>query len=553
MEDRAAVCLPRTLWGWFPFLWSRQLFPGGTHQTDEPCRRSALILLLLLPGVLLYPCLTFHLFEPDESRYAEIGREMLQRGEWVVPYLQSEPYLDKPPLLYWLIEASYLLFGVKVWAARLVPALAVHACVLLVYILCRRSVGERAAFWGALALGLAPGWVSMGRLLLMDSLLSLLMTLALLSAFEAVRGERLRCGWWLVASVACGLGVLTKGPVAIVLLLPPLWLQRWLTGSGCRIGRAGALVFALILLAVTLPWYVAMSLRIPTFMRDFLWEHNVRRFVAPFAHEHGIWFYAPVLLLGLLPGTLLLVPFLRFLLSSDSECSRRRTVELSFLLLAGGWCLFFFTLSQCKLPTYIMPAFPLLTLAFGYFLVHSRWHTARLTRLLFGGVFVILALGHHVLCPWYAAYRSPVGRPEEVRRLCADPATPVVCYSRNCDSVAFELGRDDLHTYRSKEIDGLRTLVRQEPRTVILCTHRHSLRGLHQLLPPDVGIIEEAHFGLQPIPGVPPQVMKLLVRLMGETALGLCDIAVVEPGWKHPEWPQRTIIPGPVEMSEDDH
>ena len=552
MEDRAAVRLPRTLWGWFPFVWSRQLFPGGTHRAVEPCRRWALLLLVILPGVLLYPCLTFHLFEPDESRYAEIGREMLARGEWVVPYLQSEPYLDKPPLLYWLIEASYLLFGVKVWAARLVPALSVHACVLLLYVLGRRSVGERAAFWGALALGLAPGWVSMGRLLLMDSLLSLLTTLALLSAFEAVRGERLRWGWWLVASVACGLGVLTKGPVALVLLLPPLWLQRWLTCSGCRIGRAGAFVFALVLLAVTLPWYVAMSLRIPSFVRDFLWEHNVRRFLAPFAHEHGMWFYAPVLMLGLLPGTLLLVPFLRFLLSSDAECSRRRTVELSFLLLSGGWCLFFFTLSQCKLPTYIMPAFPLLTLAFGYFLVHSRWQTARLPRVMLGSAFVLLVVGHHVLCPWYAAYRSPVGRPDDVRRLCADPATPVVCYSRNCDSVAFALGRDDLRTFRSKEIDALRTLVRQQPRTVILCTHRHSLRGLHQLLPPDVQIVQEAHFGLQPIAGVPPRLMKLLVKLMGETALGLCDIAIVEPGWKHPEWPPRDIIPGPVEMSEDD-
>src|SRR6185437_717453 len=105
---------------------------------------------------------------------------------------------------------------------------------------------------------------------------------------------------------------------------------------------------------------------------DFLWEHNIRRFLAPFAHEHGMWFYIPILLGGLLPGTLLLVPFLRFLFSSDSACAKRRTVELSFLLLAGGWCLVFFTVSQCKLPTYIMPAFPLLCLAFGHFLVNYR-------------------------------------------------------------------------------------------------------------------------------------------------------------------------------------
>lgn len=536
MDDRIeneGEKLPRSLAAWLPFLWSRVLFRGGTHRQDEPCRPFALLLLIVLPALLLYPTLSFHLFEPDESRYAEIGREMLQRGEWVVPYLQSQPYLDKPPLLYWLIELSYSLFGVQIWAARLVPALAVHGCVLLIYVLGRRSVGERAAFWGALALALAPGWVTMGRLLLMDSLLALWTTLALLSAFEAVRGERLRWDWWLLAAAACGLGVLTKGPVALVLLLPPLWLQRWLTGSGCRIGRIGMLGFLLVVLAVTLPWYAAMTQRMPTFARDFIWEHNIRRFLAPFTHQHGIWFYIPVVLGGLLPGTLLLVPFLRFLFSSDSACAQRRTVELSFLLLAGGWCLFFFTLSQCKLPTYIMPAFPLLCLAFGHFLVNYR---VRLLALQAVGAtaFLVLALAHHVATPWYAAYRSPVGRPVDVRRLCADKSTTVVSYSRNCDSVAFYLHRADLRNFRSKEIDDLRTLVRLKPRTVILCTHRHSLEGLHQLLPPDVHIVEEVHYGLATISGVPPRIMKVLVQLMGETALGLCDIAVAEPDWVHP-------------------
>ncbi|MHB1423518.1 MAG: ArnT family glycosyltransferase [Gemmataceae bacterium] len=546
MEDRIGckeVELPHSLPAWLPFLWSRVLFPGGTKSNREPYRRASLFLLLLLPALLLYPSLSFPLFEPDESRYAEIGREMLERGEWVVPYLQSEPYLDKPPLLYWLIEASYELFGVRIWAARLVPALAVHGCVLLAYLLGRRSVGERAAFWGALALALAPGWISMGRLLLMDSLLTLCTTLALLSAFEAVRGERLHWNWWLLAAAACGLGVLTKGPVALVLLLPPVWLQRWLTGRGCRIGRAGMAGFLLVILAVTLPWYAAMSLRIPTFARDFLWEHNVRRFLAPFAHEHGLWFYIPVLLGGLLPATLLLVPFLRFLFSSDPARASRRTVELSFLLLSGGWCLSFFTLSQCKLPTYIMPAFPPLCLAFGYFLVNSR---VSLLALRAGGTaaFVVLALAHHVATPWYAAYRSPMGRPTEILRLCSDQSITVVCHPRNCDSVAFYLGRHDLHNYRSKDIEELRTLVRVRPRTVILCTHRHSLLGLHQLLPPDVRIVEEVHYGLENIRGVPPRLMKVLVQLMGETALGLCDIAVIEPGWVHPGLPPQQPVPG---------
>jgi hypothetical protein len=124
-----------------------------------------------------------------------------------------------------------------------------------------------------------------------------------------------------------------------------------------------------------------------------------------------------------------------------------------------------------------------------------------------------------------------MSRPAPVLRLCADRDTPLVCYPRNCDSVAFYLGRADLKTYRSKEIEELRYLVRTQPRTVILCTHRHSLVGLKQLLPPEVRITREVRMGLPDVPGVPPWLMRPLRRLMGETALGLSDLAVVEmPG-----------------------
>ncbi|MFM7151513.1 MAG: hypothetical protein ACKO23_16935, partial [Gemmataceae bacterium] len=128
----------------------------------------------------------------------------------------------------------------------------------------------------------------------------------------------------------------------------------------------------------------------------------------------------------------------------------------------------------------------------------------------------------------YAWYRSPMSRPADVLTLCADRDTPLVCYPRNCDSIAFYLGRSDLRNYRSKEIEELRYLVRTQPRTVILCTHRHSLQGLKQLLPPEVRVVQERRMGLADIPGVPPALMKPLAKLMGETALGLADLAVVE-------------------------
>src|SRR5437764_4043728 len=181
LSRQSDLCFPPDVRRWLPFLWSKILFPGAARPLEPP-RLWSVLLLLVVPGVFLYPCLSFHLFEPDEGRYAEIPREMLARGEWVVPYLQSEPYLDKPPLLYWLVIVSYKLFGVHDWSARLVPALAIHGAVLLVYLLGRRSLGERSAFWGALLLSLAPGFMSMGRLLMLDGLLACFTTLGLLTA-----------------------------------------------------------------------------------------------------------------------------------------------------------------------------------------------------------------------------------------------------------------------------------------------------------------------------------------------------------------------------------
>lgn len=523
--DRA---LPRTVSGWVAELWSRRLFPGPSIGSQTPPHALALLLLVVLPAVVLYPCLAFPLFEPDESRYAQIPSEMLHRGEWVLPTLQGEPYLDKPPLFYWLVMLSYQTFGVHDWAARLVPALAVHAAILLTYLLGRRSLGERPALLAALLLTVAPGFAGMARLLILDGLLTLCVTVALFAGLEAVRGNRFRWPWWLAACVATGLGVLTKGPVAVLLLAPVVWLYPRLAGREVRVPTRAWLTFVAVILALALPWYVALSLRVPEFVRYFFWEHNVRRFLDPEMHVRSVWFYLPILAMVMLPATVLLVPFVRFLLRLDEDTASQRSSELGYHLLAGGWCVLFFTLASCKLPTYILPALPFFALAVGTFLAHGdRWRS-RAVQTFAVASFAFVLVVHYLALPWYARYRSPMSRPAEVLALCGDPTASVVCYPRNCDSIAFYLGRSDLQTFRSKDIEELRTLVRVQPRTVILCTHRHSLQGLKQLLPPEVRIVNERRMGLEDIPGVPPWLMKPLAKAMGETALGLADLAVVE-------------------------
>src|SRR6266849_4498093 len=341
MDAPSTPSHPRSLLAWLPFLWSNVLFPGGAPAASTAIRWPRLLALIVLPGFLIYPSLSYRLLEPDEGRYAEIPREMMVRGEWIVPYLNGEPYLDKPPLLYWCVMGSYRLLGVADWSARLVPALAIHGCILLIYLLGRRSLGERAAFWGAVLLSLAPGFASMGRLLVLDGLLAFWVTAAVLCAFEAIREGRLRWVWWLFAAVACGLGILTKGPIALVLLAPPIWLYGRLTGRRKVVSGRAWLLLAGVAVLVALPWYVAVCVRMPGFAKYFLWEHNVVRFVKPFDHLQPVWFYGPIALLGLLPGSLLLVPIVRLLLKGSDGTRAAGTPELGFMLLAGGWGLFF--------------------------------------------------------------------------------------------------------------------------------------------------------------------------------------------------------------------
>jgi 4-amino-4-deoxy-L-arabinose transferase-like glycosyltransferase len=475
---------------WLRSLWSVVLFPGQQSESTR-LRWLSLFLLFIVPGALLYPSLGFHLFEPDEGRYAQIPREMLAHSDWVVPTLQGEPYLDKPPLMYWLVMASYSVLGTADWTARLVPALAVHLTILLLYLIGRRSLGERSALCGSLVLSLAPGFLSVGRLLVLDGVLTLWVTLAVLAAFEALRGPTLDWRWWLLAAVATGLGVLTKGPIAQILLIPPLFAYGWLSGRLCKPGRWACGVFFAVVLLVCVPWYVAICLRLPNFAGEFFWHHNVMRFIHPFDHLEPIWYYVPILLGGLLPASLLLVSFVRFLLNSDAAVAGRRSSEMGFMLLAGLWCVLFFSLSGCKLATYVLPAFPLLSLALGAFLVQSGWDRARRVQVGAAFSFAVLLFGHEVLLPWYAEFRSPFSREAEVTRLAGDPQTPVVCFPRSCDSLAFYLHRDDFVTYRSKDTPELVQFFLKQPRTVVLFTHRHSLATLRDILPNDQLVMSE--------------------------------------------------------------
>lgn len=352
------------------FWWSQVLFfaPGAPESSAAPRSgwkvAGGALLLAVIAALAILPKLSYPLLDPDESRYAQIAKEMVDSGDLLVPTRHGTPYLDKPPLLYWLTAASYRLFGINELAARVVTALAAIGTVLCTYWLGRSLVGLRAAWIGGFLQLMCIGFVLSGRFLYMDSLLTFFTTVSLLAGYSACRGGVFRPALWCLAAAACGLGILTKGPVAPALCLPPLFVSCWLTAAGRPLRVRHWLAYFAIAGGIAAPWFLAVAVRQPHYLQDFLWTHHVQRFVNGLAHEEPIWFYAPILLIAMLPCSILFPAVMSFFTKGE-ELRRYRTWDVGYLLLFTVWTLGLFSMSTCKLPPYILPVVPAMCLVCG--------------------------------------------------------------------------------------------------------------------------------------------------------------------------------------------
>jgi dolichol-phosphate mannosyltransferase len=348
--------------------WDTELFAVADPRPRFQSSWPALLSIFFLSGLLLFPNLSYALIEPDEGRYAEISREMLGSGNWIVPTLNHEPFDDKPPLLYWLVAFSLKLMGPKLLAARMVPATAAFGTVLATFWFGRRVLGWRAALLGASVLTSMAGFVQCGRFLVTDGLLALTESLALFTAYEAIQGERLAWNWWICSSVCCALGVLTKGPIALVCVTVPVAAFSLLNRRRACLHWLHWCGYLALTLMLAAPWYIAIMARQPSFGSLFFFEHHLMRFFGSAFHEEPFWFYLPVVLVGCMPWSVLLFPLAHFLVKTCPAFRCRRPRALGFLVLWVGWSLLFFSTSRGKLPTYILPATPAIALLMGWYL-----------------------------------------------------------------------------------------------------------------------------------------------------------------------------------------
>jgi len=323
-------------------------------QRPELQRVSDSLILLLLAAAcyvfFLHGLSSIGLTGPDEPRYAAVAREMYQTGDFITPRLHGEPWFEKPVLLYWLAAVGFGLFGVGEFGARLPSALGATATAFALYFVCRRLWGRTAAIWASLILCSSVGYFAFGRASSTDMPLTACLTVALLAfllGYEAEEPQRRR--WFIVFYASLGLGVLAKGPVAVI--LPALSLAAFLVfRRKFSEWKTWYPQYAWITLAVAGPWYLAvMWVNGMEFVRVFLIDQNFQRFTSTVhGHERPFYFYIPDLMMLTFPWTFVIVPALR-----------RRLEDKDKILL--WWTLIpilFFSLSGSKLPGYILPSVP---------------------------------------------------------------------------------------------------------------------------------------------------------------------------------------------------
>jgi 4-amino-4-deoxy-L-arabinose transferase-like glycosyltransferase len=339
---------------------------------------ATILLLVVCAPIFLVGLGKAGLGDPDEGRNAEAGREILESGDWVTPHLDGARYLDKPPAFFWAVALSYRLLGVSETAARAPSALFALAGIALVFWFARRSLGDRAGWFTALALALSPLYIVFGRIVIFDMMLTFCMTVSSLMAFEAMEGgsRRLPAALFFVSA---GIGTITKGPVALAapLLVAVAWaLLRRRPGMLKRLAwLQGLLLYA----AVVVPWLVLVESKNPGYLRYAIIGENLERMTSNrFETSRPFWFYAKVILPGLFPWILYAGAVAWRRARSWRQALAGLALETDRGRLAtaysGTWLsvlVLFFSLIASKRPSYMLPcAVPLA------FLIGRLWERA---------------------------------------------------------------------------------------------------------------------------------------------------------------------------------
>ena len=313
-----------------------------------------------------------HLLPSDEGRYAEIAREMLLSGDWIVPRYNEYLYFEKPPLQMWATALIFKFFGLGEWQVRAWSGLTSFLTIILIGFTSFRLWGIRAGTISALVLASCPLWIIGGHFNSLDMGMAFFMSGSLCSLILALHSpsqSSSECIWILICWSMMALSVLSKGLIGIVLpgfvlMIYSLMSRDWKSWQRMHWIK-GLILFFLI----SSPWFVMISIRHPSFVDFFFIHEHFARFTTN-EHQRGApwYFFIPLIIVGVIPWIFHLPSALK--LALEDRKSGSSNFKPLFLCLSWAVCItVFFSLSHSKLPGYIFPVIPAIAILIGYALI----------------------------------------------------------------------------------------------------------------------------------------------------------------------------------------
>ena len=324
------------------------------------------VLLLLAFWLLAYilPLGWRPLVQPDEIRYGEIAREMLDTGDWVVPRLSGLRHFERPPLGHWLNAASLALFGENAFAVRFVSSLCIGLIGIASWHFTRRHTGSQmAGLIAGIAFLSTPAALAVGNYALLDGIVALWLTLAMMSFYHGFNAASAtsRQGYYALFGLMCGLAFLTHGVLSLLMPLAALvpfliWQKRPRELLRCLPTAT------VVTLLVAAPWSWLIYQREPDFWRHYFWVEHLQYYTGA-EESKELWFYLPVIIVGAFPWLILLIgaPWQ----SLRSQTNPQITNLIRYCLCWGGFGLLFFSLARSKSQMYILPCIPVLVILLG--------------------------------------------------------------------------------------------------------------------------------------------------------------------------------------------
>ncbi len=358
----------------------------------EGSMKKDISLLVLFFGIAFFQFLgRIPLIEPDEGRYAEIPREMLERGDFITPLLNYVKYFEKPPLHYWLNALSFSIFGQNEFAARFPGALMGLLTVLLTYHVGRKLFCRRTGILAALILGTSTGFLLQARVDITDMTLTCTLSAALSFFILAARENEPRKGlYYHLFYICAALAVLAKGLIGIVFPCAIIFIHLLVTRRWRLLGEMRLLTGIPLFFLVACPWFIMVSLRNPEFARFFFIHEHFERFLTK---VHGryepFWYFIPVLAATMLPWSF-------FIPSATGGLWKERSTAAGegrlYLAIWAAVIFLFFSMSDSKLIPYILPVFPPLALLIGSAFTRSMGEVSGVVKYEAYGVAGVLSL-----------------------------------------------------------------------------------------------------------------------------------------------------------------